>query len=187
MLSGRRGIARCPVPALSGTAAASSPAAEPSVYSKGTGSRSASSSSSSRRQKLHRLGSTPRTIGKLARSALVPAIGGWSSSTESRQTPPDVELDRGRVRPAGELPVKLGTQVKRDPYRLRADCGPAGRAGVGFGAPRRGRRHLRLAPLQLCGHDGTFPRGTHRSMRSWATPRHTARPVSGIGTPKLWA
>src|SRR6266567_3401417 len=98
-----------------------------------------------------------------------------------------VELDRGRVRPPGELPVKLGTQVERDPHRLGADRGLAGRPGVGFGAPGRGGGHLRLAPLQLCGHDGTFPRGTHRSMRSWATPRHTSRPISGIGTPKLWA
>src|SRR5437899_943751 len=39
-----------------------------------------------------------------------------------------VELDRGRVRPPGELPVKLGTQVERDPDRLRADRGLAGRS-----------------------------------------------------------
>ena len=42
-----------------------------------------------------------------------------------------VELDRRRVRPPGELPVKLGTQVERDPYRLGADRGLAGRPGVG--------------------------------------------------------
>src|SRR5215472_16195269 len=104
-----------------------------------------------------------------------------------QRDPRHIKLDRGRVRPPGELPVELGAQVEGDPDRFGPDRRLAGRAGVGLRAPRRGGRHLRFAPLPLCGHNGTFPRGTDRSMRSWATPRQTSRPVSGIGMPKLWA
>src|SRR6185369_5297466 len=87
----------------------------------------------------------------------------------------------------GQLPVEFWAQVESYPDRLGPDRGLAGWRGIGRRAPGGGRRHLRLAPLPLGCHDGTFPRGTHRSMRSWATPRHTSRPVLGIGTPKLWA
>ena len=63
---------------------------------------------------------------------------------------------------------------------------PAGRAS-GFAAPGRGGGHLRLPLLPLRGHVRTEQSGAQRSMRSWATWRHTSRPTAGIGMPKLWA
>ena len=106
-----------------------------------------------------------------------------------QRDPRHAEFDRGRVGPAGQLPVELGAEVQGDPDRLGPDRGPAGGPRVGLGPPRRRGRHLRLAQLTVlrAGHVRTPQSGAQRSMRSRATWRHTSQPACLIGTPKLCA